>query len=145
MATPKDFREALRRNHRRLGTYLALWAWANKVDCIALPRTELLPYLGLKRMQDDRVDRLTDDVKELFPYSWTTVDSKSNVYATLYLSRKKFPSEGMKKTMNDSKRSKTFTDLGLPTAVADIPKEVEIISSLALQSSGIGSFPKGTK
>ena len=141
MATPPEYRNALCRNHRLLASYLALWAWQKGVDCVALPRRTLLPFLGLRRMRDQRIDWLKQDVRDLFPHAWTTVDSRSNVYATLYLSRKPIPIEAHNGTMPDAKRVEKITALGLPAAVAKIPKEEALLGILGSIVHGIGSLP----
>ena len=142
MATPPEYRDALRRNHRLLASYLALWAWHHGVDCVALPRNQLLPFLRLKRMRDQRVDWLMADIKDLFPHAWATVDSQSNVYATLYLSRKPIPDEGRHGAMSDVKRTEKITSLGVAAAVAKIPKENDLLGILGSMVQGIGSLPK---
>jgi len=142
MATPPEYRYALRRSHRLVACYLALWAWHHGIDCIALPRGELLPFLRLKRMRDQRVDWLKTDIKDLFPYAWTTVDSTTNAYATLYLSRKPIPADAKKGKMRDVERVDKLTKLGLPAAMANIPKESDMLGILGSMFHGIGEIPK---
>lgn len=141
MATPKEYREALRRNHRLLASYLAMWAWQHGVDCVACRRTQLLPFFGLERMRDQRIDWLKSDIKDLFPHSWATVDATSNVYSTLYLSRKPIPADGQNGAMSDNKRVEKFTSLGLASAIPKIPKEKDLLGILGSMVHGIGTLP----
>lgn len=140
MATEDTYREAHRRAHKLLGVYLSLWAWKQRVDCVILQREELLPFLDLDRMQDKRIDWVKEDVKYLFRHAWNTVDSKTNVYATLYLSR--FPFTGAMKagSIPDAKRVEVFAAEGLKAAIAKIPKEAAIIRMLASVTHGIADF-----
>lgn len=143
MATKTDelYREAHRRSHKLVGSYLALWAWTHGVDCVILSRDQLLPFLGLKRMQGRHVEWLTEDLKTLFPYSFWTVESKTNVYATLYVSRHPIPKGPQSGSMTDEERGEAFAAAGLKTGTANIPKEAEIIRIMACLTRGIADFP----
>src|ERR1019366_43135 len=140
MATEDTYREAHRRTHKLLGAYLALLAWKQGVDCVVLQREGLLSFLGLDRMQDKRVDWVKEDVKYLFPHAWNTVDSKTNVYATLFLSRLPFTKNMQQGTLGDKKRVEVFESGGLKSAIVSIPKEGEIIRVLAQVTHGITDF-----
>ncbi|MDQ3081484.1 MAG: hypothetical protein M3R07_04640 [Gemmatimonadota bacterium] len=144
MTTDQTYREAHRRQHKLLGTYLALWSWKHGVDAVIVQREQLLSYLELERMQDKRVDWLKDDIKSLFPDAWTTVDSKSNVYSTLYLSRRAFPHAVKTGSMSDQKRLDAFGKAGMKAAVVKVPKEAEIVRILAGITHGILDFPDET-
>lgn len=87
MATEDIYREANRRSHKLLGSYLAFWCWVHDVDCVVLKRNELLHYLGLKRMQNKRIDWLRADVEAMFSHARTAKNASSGNYSTLYLSR----------------------------------------------------------
>jgi hypothetical protein len=138
MATPEPYREALRRAHRLLGVYASLWCWTHRVDAIALPREQLLPFLGLERMRNDRIDWLKSDVKDFFPHAWATVFSRSGNYATLYLSRYQFPAKGKEGYMDDEDRAKRFSELGLKCVVAKVPREAVLMKRLSMLAHGIG-------
>lgn len=144
MTTDQTYREAHRRQHKLLGAYLALWAWKHGVDAIVVQREQLLPFLGLERMQDKRVDWLKQDIRSFFPDAWTTVDSKRNVYSTLYLSRRPFPHSVKTGSMSDQKRLEVFGTASIKAAVVKIPKEAEIVRILAGIVHGILDFPDET-
>ena len=65
------YRDASRRGHRLLGTYLAISAWALKIEYVALSRKTLLGFLKLERMRNKRVDWMREDIKDLFPRTQT--------------------------------------------------------------------------
>ena len=142
MPTPKHYREALRRAHRLIGVYASLWCWTHRVDAIAIPRGQLLPFLGLERMRNDHVDWIESDVKDLFPHVWTTFDSDSGNYGTLYLSRYPFPTKGKDGSMFDKDRAKYFSKLGLKCRVAKIPKEAALVKALSIVVHGIGRLKR---
>lgn len=138
--TEETYREAHRRSHRLLGSYLALWAWIHEADCVVLTRDQLLPFLGLERMWKKRIGWLMEDLKVLFPYSFTTIDSKTKVYATLYLSRNPIPQAPRKGSMRDETRCAAFGQEGLRARLVTVPPEAEIVSIMACMAHGIHDF-----
>jgi hypothetical protein len=140
VAMEETYREAHRRKHKLLGTFLALSAWRQGLDCVVLERGQLLPFLDLDRMQDKRVDWVKEDVKHLFPHALNTCDSKSGVYSTLYLSRFPIPLDAHLGSMNDAKRVEALAAGGLKSAIVKIPKEDEIVRLLACVTHGIIDF-----
>ena len=140
MAKKDPYREANRRKHKLLGIYLALWAWEHKVDCVILPREELLPFLDVDTMWNQHIDCLKEDVKYLFPHAWVTEVPKTKKYQTLYLSRLVI-SEAIKSgTMTDPERFEAIAKGGLKAAIVKIPKESEIVRDLACVTHGIADF-----
>ncbi|TAA43597.1 hypothetical protein [Corallincola spongiicola] len=138
MATTEEvYRESQARLHKVLGSYLLVKAWDLKVDCVAIPRSTLLKFLNLQRMKNKRIDWLKEDLKTFFPYQWTTVTTGTDTYATLYVSRFRFPAGGKSGSMTDSKRVKHFTELGLKSKVIKVPDETEIYTKMALLSNGL--------
>ena len=132
------YRETQARLHRVLGSYLAMVAWKSGCDCIVLQRKTLLSFLGLKKMKDVRIDWLKADLKSLFSDCHTTSTSSSGVYAELYLSRKKVPSQnGVWGTMTTKKRIAALGALGISAATVEIPKERELVKKMALVLSGL--------
>ncbi len=121
MLTEETYREAHRRSHKLLGSYLALWAWTRKVDCVVLPREQLLPFLGLEQMRNTRIEWLKDDLEKLFPHAFTT-ESGANVYATLYLSRLPIPSDAKAGKMTDEERVEVLEAAGLNPSLSRFPK-----------------------
>jgi hypothetical protein len=141
MVTSKQiYRRACRRGHRLLGTYLVLAAWVNKVDCVILQRTELLPYLGLERMKNKRVDWLKDDIKKLFPFAESLVEARTNNYSSLYLSRVAFPDNIFRGWNTDQERINQMGLVGVPAAIVKIPEERIIIALLARAVHGVREF-----
>lgn len=141
MATDQMYREFQRRSHKLLGAYLVFWAWTNKVSCVVLPREQLLPYLGLeRRMENERIEWLKEDLIELFPYLWWTASSETNRYETLYLSRFKIPPEAKEGAKTDLERVELLKEHRLKAGVVDIPTESEIIKMMSELSHGILDF-----
>lgn len=141
MTTEDIYRESQRRSHKLLGVYLSLWAWKNGVDAVIVTREQLLPFLGLERMKDKRVDWLKEDVKPYFKAAWVTVSANNNVYSTLYLTRGPFPAEVKIGIMSDQKRVEAFAKAGIRAAIVKVPKEAEIVRLLAAITHGIADFP----
>ncbi|HMO05108.1 MAG TPA: hypothetical protein PKC67_13550 [Kiritimatiellia bacterium] len=131
------YRETHRRSHRTLGVYLILQAWQKNVDCVAVPRGSLLNFLELTRMRNQRIDWIKDDIKDVFPYVWTTVSTGTSNYATAYFSRYPFPEASIRGSMTDVKRCEVMTSSGLKSAVIKVPKEKELLQYIALTSNGL--------
>src|SRR6266542_3615398 len=145
MTTNTTYRQACRRSHRLLGTYLAMTAWVRKVDCVILSRAELLPYLGVGRMKNRRVDWLKADVGKLVPNADNLVEQKTGKYSTLYLSRLPFPEGCFQVPMSDQKRMKMLNEKGFKTAIVEIPQEAEIVTLLATTIHGLRIFPSALR
>lgn len=138
MASAEEvYRESQKRLHKTLGAFLIVKSWEIGVDCIAIQRSSLLKFLKLERMKNKRIDWLKEDLSDFFPHQWVTYSSSSGVYATLYLSRFEIPEKGKSGSMTDKKRIERITNLGLNASIIKVPKEDEIISSMALLSNGI--------
>src|SRR5262245_35363258 len=137
MADNESQREVERRRHKLLGSYLAFWAWRNKVDCVVLPHEQLLSYLGLNHMKHSRVDWLRDDLTKLFPYPWITINDATKRYTALYLSRVPIPKKAQNGYMNAMSRVQMMRLAGLRAAIAKIPKDSDIVRSLALIAHGM--------
>ena len=137
ISTDHVYREAQRRRHRTLGLYLALEAWKRGFDCVALRRSQLLPFLGLKRMWNQRVDWLAEDVHSYFPFHWRTVTQPGNVYATIYLSRRKLPLETTDGRMSDDARVTLMSKKGLSSGLIAVPKESDLVAQIARLSHGM--------
>src|SRR6266516_1098977 len=95
--TEEIYRDACRRSHRVLATYLALYAWTRRLDGLCIERDDLLEYLGLSRMEDKRVEWLKDDINPLFPhvevYRYKEYYSvKKGTFDRLFIARRPFPS-----------------------------------------------------
>lgn len=138
MPAPKEtYRESHRRSHRLLGIFLALRAWHMGVDCVAVQRKSLLQFLELQNMQNQRVDWIRNDIRDLFPYVRNTVSSEDDVYATTYFSRLPFPEAAFKGSMHDNKRCKKLRELGLSVDIVKIPDEKQLVVRVALVSHGL--------
>lgn len=136
------YREAQERLHKTLGAYLIIKAWQLKVDCLVLQRETLLQFLNIERMKNARLDWLKKDLVEYFPHQWTTKFSKSGTYSTLYLSRFEIPSISKEKTMTDEKRIEIMKTYGLNSQIYKMPDLKEMVSIMALFSSGLLSPDK---
>lgn len=137
-STPEHmYRDAYRRQHRLLGCYLALDAWMRCIDCVVLSRDQLLPFLGLKHMQNKRITWLKNDVRDFFPHHFVTVTSSAGAYATLYLARLPIPEHDHRKKMSDVDRASLFTSTGLKSALVSIPDEEDMVAMLAQRMCGL--------
>jgi hypothetical protein len=125
--------------------YLAMTAWIKKVDCVVLQRSQLLPFLGLERMKNVRVDCLQTDLRSLFPYYDTLVESKTGNYATLYLSRVPFLEGCFRGHVSDENRIKILNTAGLDAAIVEIPAEREMVANLANAIHGVKAFSPGVR
>lgn len=141
MLTQDTYREANRRSHRLLGHYLALTAWIRGVDCVAVVKDELFPFLGLKkRMEMERIKWLTEDAKPLFPYSWWTQSKKTGGYSTLFLSRLRFPKDARLGFLVNEDRIKQFEAAGLKGSLIELPTEAEMVRLLSSAMVGLEPF-----
>ena len=141
MKPEQAYREAYRRTHKLLRRVFGpIGTWTRGLDCVILERGQLLPFLGLKAMQDKRIDWVKDDLKYLFPHAWVTVNVQSGVYSTLYMSRFPFPPGIKGGSMSDKKRAEAITSGGVRAAIVNIPQEAEIIKVLASVTHGIADF-----
>ena len=128
------------RQHKILGIYLVFRAWQLGVDNVALRRSSLLEFLHLTNMSDEQLKRIKGDLKEFFPYSWETSYKGSDTHATLYLSRFEIPEQGKIGDMRDDERIQKFQQLGLKSAVLEVPDERKIVTSMALLSNGLSTL-----
>lgn len=136
--TKQIYRDACRRSHRILGTYLALWAWRKRVDCIALDHGDLLPQLGLRAMRDQRLRWLAEDIKDIFPHQEPLTLRGTGGHGSLYLSRLRFPNGAFDDSMRDDERVKLLKRHGLRAALARLPTEERMTVALAIAAAGGG-------
>jgi hypothetical protein len=123
-----------------LGTYLALAAWVKNVDCVVLQRAQLLPYLGLERMKNARIEWLKKDIKKLFPYANNLIELNTKIYASLYLTRVDFPADIFGYAISDEQRIDRMAEKGFKAAEVSIPNETEIVATLATAIHGARVF-----
>lgn len=124
------YREACRRSHRILATYLLLWAWKRRVDCVAVHRNQLHPYLGIAARRQQRLRWLVLDTRHIFPYI-KELYQKQGSRGTIYLSRKKFPDRVFEKMMYDLDRVELLMQHGLLTAMIEkLPAEKAMARTL---------------
>lgn len=133
------YREAARRRHKLLGAYLVFWAWARKVDCVALPKGQLRPHLGLDRIDGERIEWLREDLKKLFPYSWPVEGVEVGEYETLYLSRSEIPPGGA--LLDDQEHIEWLKTKDLKAGIVKLPSESKIVRIMALLIHGISDLP----
>src|SRR5437016_2949069 len=113
--TKEIYRDACKRSHRILSSYVALWAWRKGVDCVVVDRSELFWYLGIRAMRKQRLHWLGQDIKVLFPYV-EELHGGTGGHATTYLSRRKFPPGVFDKAMHDNERVRVLEGRGLAAA-----------------------------
>lgn len=136
-------RQASRRSYRVLSIYLALWCWVRKVDCVAIPRHELMSYIGKERFRGRRYEMLVADIRRLFPYASKLDFSGQNKFSTLYLSRKKYPNGIFDATMSDERRVEQLHKKGLATGIIKkLPPEMSMVSTLARMAHGLQDFTR---
>ena len=140
MASEEFYREAARRTHRTLGSYLVQWAWTNDVDCVVVERKAYLHFVDMLRMPTKRINWLTQDVESVFEYAapmWITGQSK---WSTIYLSRRPFPDPFPHKSMSTRLRVKKLNSMGLRTAVVQVPSEKVVVEAMARVACGLEDF-----
>ncbi len=136
----EKYHEAASRSHKLLGLYLVYAAWTKYLDCVVLERDQLMLFLGLKTMQNKRIDWLTSDLKGMFLFSRPIKVAKTGVYSTLYLSREPLRKEPMSGVMSNTERVKALTNAGIMAAIIQIPKEDEIVRIMACLTHGVSPF-----
>lgn len=134
--TKEIYRDACRRSHRVLGTYLALWAWKKRADCVVVDRYELFTYLGIKAMRGKRLQWLARDIRDLFPYTQALYRSAGG-HGSTYLSRRKFPRGAFDSRMYDDERVRALERGGLRAADISLPSEGRMVVFLAAAAAGV--------
>lgn len=134
--TKEIYRDACRRSHRILGSYLALWAWKKRVDCVVVARHELFAYLGLKAMRAQRLQWLARDIKDLFPYT-QPLYQKTGAHGSTYLSRLKFHHGAFDGRMYDDERVRVLEKGGVRATAIGLPSEGRMVLFLAAAAAGV--------
>jgi len=142
MAAPEEFyREFVTRTNRTMAVYLAMVAWTQRLDCVAIDRDEILRYWGLTtRVEDQRIDWLKSDVNQFFPHVEALFEDGRNKFGSVYLARREFP-EPFANLMNTKARAKVLTSKGFPTAVVPLPTEAEMLTQLTVLIHGLRDLP----
>jgi hypothetical protein len=144
MASPDQvYREFVRRSHRLLSAYLAIYSWRNNRDCVVLDREPILKFWGVqRRVENERQDWLKADVSDYFPHVMVLDFSKgTKKFAAFYLARRPFPAGAFSDSLSDEKRVKALTAKGFNSAIAPLPSESEMLSILTSAIHGISAFP----
>jgi hypothetical protein len=144
MEPNETYREANRRRHRLLGSYLALYAWEKKVDCVVLVRDQLVPFLEMGSLPESRIKWVIDDVYKLFPFHSVVWDNKGKKVEALYLSRQQIPANAWQNGLSTEEYVEALKNAGLNTKIAKVPAESEIIRVMAFISHGIWNYSKNT-
>jgi hypothetical protein len=120
-------RKAYRQLHRRLAVFAVLQCWFRGLDGVVLDKSHLQRILGLKKFKRIRVDWLSEDFRDFFPYRepfWVSgkVDETGNLnsFACLWVSCKEI---------------KPFLgppNAGIPDRLAQIPKHGPRMEMFAL-------------
>ena len=140
-STENVYREHVRRTHQTMAAYLSMIAWTRNLDCVVLERDEIVRFWGdVRRVEQQRIDWLQSDVNQYFPY-FEKLSYESNKFASVYLSRRRFPTEAFSDAMSDTTRSQNLTDNGCRTAVVSLPTELEMLTQLTLVIHGLADLP----
>ena len=143
MPSPDMFyREYITRTHRTLAAYLSLFAWTRGLDCVVLDRHEIVRFWGIaKRVEDQRIDWLKEDIKEYFPHLKALYSNNATKFGSVFLSRKEFPSSSFSESISDKKRAEWLTANGIVTAIVKLPSDVKMLTQLASIIHGLASTP----
>ena len=108
---------------------------------MVIPREHLMTYIGKARLKDARYKWLIEDVMRLFRYHEKLVYHKGEKFATLYLSRSRFPNDAFRDEMKDENRVVLLKKKGISSAIIkELPSEKAIVSKLAKVTHGLESF-----
>jgi hypothetical protein len=134
-------REAARRAHKLAAMFLAYWAWTRGADCVCVQRSHWLPFIGLERVKNPRLDWFEDDVRPTFPYFRALDETGRKKHGSIFLSRKRFPPDTFMGSMSDDARMAKLTAEGVVTVPAMLPSASKAVEVLARMSYGISDFP----
>jgi hypothetical protein len=124
-----------------MAAYLSMIAWTRNLDCVVLQRDEIVRFWGdVKRVEQQRIDWLKCDVKKYFPH-FQHLSEGSDKFASVYLSRLKFPQLAFDDAIHDAERSQTMTDKGFITTIVSLPTELEMLTQLTLVIHGLADLP----
>jgi hypothetical protein len=143
LARPDEFyREFIRRSHRLLAAYLAIHAWRNDLDCVALGRRQIVKFWGLeRRVEAERLAWLRADVAGYFPHVEILSFAKGGALAAIYLARRPFPVGTFGGRLSSVERVKALTCSGISTAEMILPSEAQMLSILTSALHGLSVFP----
>jgi len=138
MASEDFYRDAARRTHRTLGSYLVQWAWTNLVDCVVVERTSYLRFVDLKIMPTKRVRWFTDDLQSIFSHA--VPRRKAGKWSSIYLSRHQFPPGFPWGSMSTKERIKKLNNAGLRSALVRLPDDKTVVEAMARVAAGLEDF-----
>ena len=139
--TQAIYREACRRSHRVLASYLALTAWRAGLEGVCIIRKQLLKYLGLRKIHDQRVNWLKKDIEHLFPYAHGLRYDSSyygdvvGTFHSLFIARRPFPED----TPYGSQYNRIIKQMrreGFLVRKVALPSENHMITVLAAAAAG---------
>lgn len=135
-------RDAIRRFHRIVGNYLAIYAWQHDADCIRISGHCLKWVLGLQRLRADSSKYFRDDIQSWFPFAYPMWKSTPGVSGKaskslrqMYVSR--VPIEFTKGTPVTEVRVVDFRPEGW-TALT----EESMLTQLTLFAAGLSTPPR---
>lgn len=100
-----------------------------------------MSYIGKERFRDERYAWIIEDAKPAFPHLIKSGFSGKNKFATLYLSRRRYPKDIFDGMMSDKNRVALLCDKGLSAAIIKkLPSEKSIVSTLARMVHGLQDF-----
>jgi hypothetical protein len=135
------YREAARRAHKLAAMFLVHWAWSRGADCICVQRSHWLPFIGVERVKNPRLDWFEADVRLAFPYFKRLDETGRKKHGSIYLSRKSFPPDTFMGSMSDGARMAKLTAAGVVAVPAKLPSASKAVEVLARMSYGIADFP----
>jgi len=108
-----DLREGARRQHRTAALFAVVQCWLRNLDGLVFSRSHLERLLGLERFKETRVDWLTEDLKEFFPYQEVyCFTGKQNSFGSLFVSRRELKPYLPSGTMSDKRRIEGIPEEG---------------------------------
>lgn len=139
------YRELCTRSHRLLGLYLSIWTWVHRLDCVVVDGKDLRDFFDVVNVRKERMKWLEKDVEVYFRHMESLFFGGSGTYASLYLSRKKFPEGIFAVAMKDDKRIETMKSRKFRAAKVALPSEKEMFEKIHTLAAGLEPFPVDPK
>jgi hypothetical protein len=109
-----DLREGARRQHRALAVFAMIQCWIRGWDGVAFERDHLERLVGLERFKGTRIDWLTEDLKDIFPFQQVLHYSSTEKFACVIMSRVDFSASWPSGSMPTKKRLASIKKKGGP-------------------------------
>jgi hypothetical protein len=82
-----DTREGARRRHRAISLFAVIQCWQTGLDGVVFERNQLERVLGMEKFQEPRLNWLTADLREFFPYQQILKSGRGTKFSSLFVSR----------------------------------------------------------